>query len=393
MSTQKQLESIDQALMQLLQERITLMQDQPQQDQQRPDHQQEPPVDANGMDPTDFQSTRSDNSTYQALLHQYQIPLHLWDILMTECAAAASTAPLVHSTHPSASRTVVIVGGKGVMGRFFSDRLTQAGHEVNVLGRTDWERADEILAGVDLVILSVPLHLTETIAQRLAPHLSPGTALTDVASIKAPILQTMLAAHRGPVLGLHPMFGPGVNSFLAQKVVVCPGRQDEAFEWFLDAIAQDGGHLVTASAEEHDQVMIVVQAIRHFATLCLGIFLAREGIDINRSLEFASPLFRMELNIIGRMFAQDPALCSEIITASGDRRQAIQRLASTCQELADLFLNDNQDVLLDEFEQARHLFHQESTRALKESNYLINSLMSMIAASTTSPEPNQPTYA
>ncbi|MGK7888898.1 MAG: bifunctional chorismate mutase/prephenate dehydrogenase [Leptolyngbyaceae cyanobacterium] len=385
MSIQKQLESIDQALMQLLQERITLMQE----------HQQELHVAADGAAPTCAQPTYSHHSTYQELLHQHQIPSHLWDTLMTECAAAASTADPSRSSHQVQPRTVVIVGGNGVMGRFFGDRLTQAGHTVKVLGRNDWDHVDQIVADADLVILSVPLHQTEAIARRLAPHLSPHTGLTDIASVKAPILQTMLEVHRGPVLGLHPMFGPGVNSFLAQKVVVCPGRQDEAFDWLLEAIAQDGGHLVTSSAEEHDQIMIIVQAIRHFATLCLGIFLAREDIDINRSLEFASPLFRMELNIIGRMFAQDPALCSEIITASGDRRQAIQRLAHTCQELADLFLNGNQDVLLEEFEQAHQLFHHESARALKESNYLINSLMSMIAANTVviQPDSSQHTYA
>ncbi|MFO6426374.1 hypothetical protein ACLBOM_11150 [Escherichia coli] len=32
--------------------------------------------------------------------------------------------------------------------------------------------------------------------------------LVDLASVKNGPLQAMLAAHDGPVLGLHPMFGP-----------------------------------------------------------------------------------------------------------------------------------------------------------------------------------------
>ena len=380
MSTQTSLESIDQTLMQLLQERIALMQA----------HRAETCFESNSLEPSIVQCSNSDE-----LLQQHRISPHLWNTLMTECAAAASTIQPAISRPHGDSRCAVVVGGNGSMGRFLCDRLTQAGHTVRVLGRTDWDRVNEIVADADLVILSVPLHLTEDIARRLAPHLSPRTALTDIASVKAPILKTMLDVHRGPVLGLHPMFGPGVSSFLAQKVVVCPGRQDEAFEWLLEAIVQDGGHLVTSSAEEHDQIMVIVQSIRHFATLCLGIFLAREGIDINRSLEFSSPLFRMELNTIGRMFAQDPTLCSEIITASDDRRQAVQRLASTCQEIADLFLDGKQDSLLDEFEKVQQLFYHESARSFRESNYLIKSLMSMIAANTMAikQEPNQHVYA
>ncbi|MEB3233334.1 MAG: hypothetical protein VKJ64_20165, partial [Leptolyngbyaceae bacterium] len=62
MSTQKQLESIDQALMQLLRERITLMQE-----QRRESH------GANGFSPV----YPHKDSTTEALLRQYQIPLHL----------------------------------------------------------------------------------------------------------------------------------------------------------------------------------------------------------------------------------------------------------------------------------------------------------------------------
>ena len=48
--------------------------------------------------------------------------------------------------------------------------------------------------------------------------------LADVTSVKAGPVSAMLAAHPGPVLGLHPMFGPDVGSLSAQRIVSCPAR-------------------------------------------------------------------------------------------------------------------------------------------------------------------------
>ena len=60
--------------------------------------------------------------------------------------------------------------------------------------------------------------------------------LVDLASVKAEPLQAMLAAHKGPVLGLHPMFGPDSGSLAKQVVVYCDGRQPFAGVLFFAAM-------------------------------------------------------------------------------------------------------------------------------------------------------------
>lgn len=57
-----------------------------------------------------------------------------------------------------------------------------------------------------MVIVSVPIHVTEQVIAQLPP-LPSDCILVDLASVKSGALQAMLAAHDGPVLGLHPMFG------------------------------------------------------------------------------------------------------------------------------------------------------------------------------------------
>ncbi|MEO0491018.1 MAG: prephenate dehydrogenase/arogenate dehydrogenase family protein, partial [Cyanobacteria bacterium J06659_2] len=248
MSANTKLQQIDQALIDLLNQRITLL------------------AEADVLD-RQWQLEAS-----QSQLAQMGVPEFLWESIITGCTAAL--AEMQPTSRQSAMRKIILVGGRGMMGQFFNAHLTAAGHEVNILDRSDWPNADQIVADADLVLLCVPLDKTISIIQKLAPYLSPQTILADIASIKTPVVKAMLKAHPGPVLGLHPMFGPGVDSFLSQKIVVCPGRGYDACRWLLDLMTQEGGDLITCKPEEHDQMMITVQAIRHFSTFSLGVFLA-----------------------------------------------------------------------------------------------------------------------
>jgi prephenate dehydrogenase len=286
------------------------------------------------------------------------VPEFVWQDVVTSCMAALAT---VTSQFPIANsqKNVTIVGGKGGMGQFFQQRLSVAGHHVKILGRQDWDNASELLADADLVLISVPIDRTIEIIQDTAKYLPPTAVLADITSIKASIVEAMLSTHSGPVVGLHPMFGPGVHSFLSQKVVICPGRDDAACQWLLDFMAADGGDLVVCTPEEHD---------------------AEEDIDIGRSLELSSPIYRVGINNVSRLFGQDGSLYIEIMLSTAERRKAIDRLAQTFIRLAKLVENEDRSALLDEFKQTTSTFGSETDRAVKESDRTIEALSILLAA-------------
>jgi prephenate dehydrogenase/chorismate mutase/prephenate dehydrogenase len=204
--------------------------------------------------------------------------------------------------------------------------------------------------------------------------------LADVTSIKVPAFEAMRDHHPGAFVGLHPMCGPGVASFLAQAVVVCHGRRREDYQWLLELIETDGGRLVECGAEEHDAMMTAVQAVRHFTTMSLGSFLAEEGIDVVRSLDFASPVYRLEIDFVGRLFAQDPSLYVDIMLATTSRREAITRLAETFVRLARIVSAGDREGLVSVFERTREALGGETNRALAESSLVIESFGTMLAA-------------
>ena len=316
--------------------------------------------------------------SYSPLLRQTGVPESVWNnLIVGSMAAIASTPSLRSQVKP---RNITVVGGRGVMGRFFVERLVAAGHRVRILEYDDWNQADTLLGTADLALICVPFKATLATIQKVARYLPPTAILADVGSTKSSIVQAMLEHHSGAVVGLHPMFGAGVDSFVGQKVVVCPGRKLGAFQWVLDLIEADGGKLVVCTAEEHDRMMIAVQAIRHFATFSLGVFLAESGISIDRSLDFASPIYRTEINLVSRLFAQDASLYVDIMLASPDRGDAITQLAQTGDRLANLLVQGNRAALMAEFEVARQAFQSDANRSIQESNHMLNALSTFLAA-------------
>ncbi len=159
---------------------------------------------------------------------------------------------------------------------------------------------------------------------RLVSHAATGGLYRSTASVKAEPLQAMLAAHRGPVLGLHPMFGRTAAARRSRwwftAMVVSRKRISGSSSKF-----RSGARLHRISAVEHDQNMAFIQALRHFATFAYGLHLAEENVRPEQLLALSSPIYRLELAMVGRLFAQDPQLYADIIMSSENNLALIKR--------------------------------------------------------------------
>lgn len=277
------------------------------------------------------------------------------------------------SVRPGA--VVLLVGGRGRLGGYFSKSFAEAGYEVRILDRDDWPDVARLCKGIDLAVLSVPIDRTADIARRLGPHLPGEAVLADLTSLKAEPLQAMLAAHPGPVIGLHPLFGPTTASLDKQIIVATPGRDATACQWVLNQFGTWGGIIVTADAREHDEIMDIVQALRHFATFAFGRFLSQKQIQLSRTLEFSSPIYRLELGMVGRLFGQDPSLYCEIILASPERRALLKDYVASMNENLEMIETGDKTRFHNEFKKIARWFGAFSDQALRESSYLINKLI------------------
>lgn len=272
-------------------------------------------------------------------------------------------------------RRVLIVGGAGAMGRLLQRLFGELGHEVAILDRDTVDRVDAEVPAADVVVISVPIEVSEEVIRRVGPHVRADALLMDVTSIKQAPLRAMLEATSASVLGTHPMFGPGVHSLQGQRIVVCPGRGDAWRRWVEQMFSARGLVVEEASPEVHDRAMAVVQVLTHFQTQVLGWALARIGVPLSESRRFTSPAYLMELYIAARHFAQAPELYGPIEMRNPMTSHATQAFREAAEELSDILETRDQQRFTAMFEEVRRFFGDFTDEALEQSSFLIDRLV------------------
>ncbi|MDC5850994.1 bifunctional chorismate mutase/prephenate dehydrogenase [Vibrio europaeus] len=267
-------------------------------------------------------------------------------------------------------RSVVIVGGNGQLGGLFGRMFTLSGYDVKVLGSKDWPRADELLENAGMVVVTVPIHLTEGVIEKLG-KLPEDCILCDLTSIKSRPLQAMLNVHKGPVVGLHPMFGPDVPSLAKQVIVYCDGRGEEHYQWLLKQFSIWGASLCQIDASEHDHGMTLIQALRHFTSFAYGLHLSRENPNIDKLLQLSSPIYRLELAMVGRLFGQDPNLYGDIILSSQENIDMIKRFHRCFGEALEILDGKDKQAFVESFDRVSDWFGDYSKQFLDESQNLL----------------------
>lgn len=265
---------------------------------------------------------------------------------------------------------VVVVGGDGALGARFVSLFRRSGFNVQVLEKQDWPQAEQLCAEAVLVLLAVPITLTSQVIAQLPP-LPANCILADITSVKAQPLAAMLAKHAGPVVGLHPMFGPDITNLVKQVVVVCHGRSEQQYQWLLKQLTVWGAELAVKQAAEHDSAMQLIQAMRHFSSLVYGVHLADENADLNELLQLSSPIYRLELAMVGRLFAQNAELYADIMLSSCEVTALLERYQQRFTALLQLLKDKDKAGLMAQFGKGQQFFGELAGQFLQESKQLL----------------------
>lgn len=273
-----------------------------------------------------------------------------------------------HCTNPDI-RKIVVFGGDGALGSAFVRMFRLSGYLVQVFEKEDWDRVEEVVTSADLIIMAVPINVTVDVIKQLPP-LPEHCILADLTSVKSAPLEAMMEKHTGPVVGLHPMFGPD-SSFVKQIVVVCEGRMSEQYQWMLEQIRIWGCTLYDSEPSEHDRAMQMIQIMRHFSSFVYGRNLQLENPDLEKLLAFSSPIYRLELAMVGRLFAQNAQLYADIIFSSKDAIELLKHYISTYEELIKLLENDDKEGFKEIFNDVSDWFGDYAVSFQKESRRLL----------------------
>jgi len=274
------------------------------------------------------------------------------------------------------AKTIAIIGGNGGMGQMLARMFRDFGHNILIADLNTEKSNCDVARVADVVIIAVPIACTSKVIEEVAPHCKKDALLMDVTSTKTEPLASMMRYFKGSVIGTHPLFGPSVHSLQGQRIVVVCGRDNGLWlPWLLNMLHARGLSIYETSAVEHDQAMGIVQVLTHQTTEVLGRTLQKLDVDIQKTLEFTSPIYLMELLMTARHFAQSPDLYASIQMDNPETTRVLNALHDACEELHDIVLQKDRDGFRTIFDEVHKHFGTFSEQALEQSSFLIDRLV------------------
>lgn len=191
-------------------------------------------------------------------------------------------------------------------------------------------------AGSDLVLLGAPASALVELVRFLLPHLSAGTLLTDVASVKGPVEKEMSRLLRGCArwIGSHPMAGSEEAGFSAARadlfqnatviLTPTPSTQEQTTRDASEFWKSLGGRVVQLTPEEHDHQVSRISHLPHAVAATLVRAAGQKGLPL------VGPGYRDTT----RVAAGPASLWAEILL--GNREEILAGLKEFRTQLEDL---------------------------------------------------------
>jgi len=222
------------------------------------------------------------------------------------------------------------------------------------------EATTDLVSGVkdaDLVVIATPLDLTVETFKKILPHLKKGCVVTDVGSVKKPILKKI---DHPLFIGGHPLAGSEkrgpqaarVDLFRGATVVLTPvEKTDEKALALVKVMWQNlEAKVLFLDCAVHDRLVAFTSHLPHILAASLTNLIAELAEKEERVLSLMGEGFRDTT----RISASPPNIWKEICLANReDIFKAIKRFKEILSEMEEALSKEEGDNLLHKFEKAK----------------------------------------
>ncbi|MCX8042702.1 MAG: prephenate dehydrogenase/arogenate dehydrogenase family protein [Desulfobacterota bacterium] len=221
---------------------------------------------------------------------------------------------------------------------------------------------DHSLSTADLVVVGTPVCSIAQTIQTMAPYFAKGTLVTDVGSVKGPVVAAVSAVIPNTVcfIGGHPIAGTEHSGFEASCTglfanrfcVLTPTESTdkgmlEKLTAFWEAV---GSHVITMDVTTHDRIFGAISHLPHMVAFSLVNALV-DTPEFDRSvLKYSAGGFRD----FTRIAASDPVMWRDIVIMNRDNiLHWIDIFQQTLAALASAIADQNAEAIEQMFQKSR----------------------------------------
>ena len=240
-------------------------------------------------------------------------------------------------------KKVAVIGGAGKMGGWTADLFKDLGHSVVIIDpalKNGHSMADCV--DMDIVVISVPIHLVTGILRELDGICGEDTLIFDLSSLKTSAIDTLKdMAKRKKVCSIHPMFGPSATSLYGRNIIICDCGNKAAADEAVSIFDDKGANIRRMDVDEHDEYMAYVLGLTHAVNIALFTVLERSGFGFDDLLTVASTTFNKGLDTNRSVASEDPMLYYEIQHANGNRDRMWELFMDAVGDLKEASMSDD----------------------------------------------------
>lgn len=270
---------------------------------------------------------------------------------------------------------VGIIGGTGQMGKFFKRFFENNNCFVSVSSRRTKLKPEDCAKQSDVVIVSVPMDVTVEVIKKIVPYIKKNSLLMDTTSIKKEPVDAMLKYSKCEVIGMHPVFGPNIKSIKKQTIVLCPARTKKWLNWAVNIFEKNGAKVKVTTPEKHDKMMSIIQGLNHFSTLSIAHAMKNLGVNLQESLDYTSPVYKLRMAMIGRILNQEPNLYAGIEMMNPKNKKVLQEYIKSSKKLQKIIESKNTEKFVEYFNECKEFFGSFKKEAEEVSDYLIEKMV------------------
>lgn len=228
----------------------------------------------------------------------------------------------------------------------------------------------------DVVIVSVPINITEKIIRAVWKYLKKWAIFIDVTSVKL-IPSKAMEESVMPwviVIPMHPMFGPYVSNVMWQVVVLTPNSEVKQFCEYTQIknfLHNCWVKVIETTPQDHDKFMSFVQWLTHFSLFVMAETMRRLNFDIEFSQNFVSPVYKIMISTIARYMNQNPSLYAQIQMNNPLNHEVQEMFLKVSQEFRDLTMINYEKWFTDLLNKSSEYFWQEAKKWQKYTDKII----------------------
>ena len=260
---------------------------------------------------------------------------------------------------PMPFKSIGIIGGHGIMGRWFHKFFTDLGFATVIVDRDTSVGFAEFCAQTDVIVLSLPMTQTVGVFKQLVPYLRPHHLVVENCSIKDCILPPLLGLLPPEVelLGMHTMFKGDINDLKGESIVIT--QTDKSGDKALaleDLFYKHGAHIFHADIDQHDRGTAFTQSLINLLLLLIAETMTQKYGNYDEVIPFNTRTSRQVFALIKRVLQQNEELIRDMQMLNKHSVEFRKAFITTANKFVSALESGDYEMLLASLKNSRRFF-------------------------------------